>query len=142
MLEFRVGNNFSGCFPTDNGVPQGSILSPLLFSILMMGLPKFDQIHVLQYADDLSIFTVDDSLDSAVDRIQDSISRLNTWLHSIGLNINESKTNFMIFTRIRITQVPTLSLNNTNINFITTIKFLGVFLDGPQPLHGTSMYPI
>ena len=127
----RIGNNFSDVFPMVNGVPQGSILSPLLFSVLMMGLPTFDQSHVLQYADDLSIFTVDDSLDSAVDRIQDSISRLNSWLHRIGLNINEGKTNFMIFTRKKITRVPNISLNNTNLNFVTSFKFLGVFLDGP-----------
>ena len=127
----RIGCNFSECFPMVNGVPQGSILSPLLFSILMMDLPKYDLTHVLQYADDLSIFTVDDSIDSAVVRIQDSISRLNTWLRGIGLNINESKTSFMIFTRKKLTRIPTLSLNNTDINFVTSFKFLGVFLDGP-----------
>ena len=50
----------------ENGVPQESILSPLLFSILLIGIPQSDRTHTLQYADDLSRFTVDDSMDSAI----------------------------------------------------------------------------
>ena len=54
----RIGNSYSDDYPINNGVPQGSIISPILFSILLIALPQFDKTHTLQYTDDLSIFTL------------------------------------------------------------------------------------
>ena len=63
--------------------------------------------------------------------MQRSVSKLHIWLESIGLNVNQNKTSFMIFTRKKFSRIPSLSVNNININFVTSIKFLGVYLDGP-----------
>ena len=99
MFNVRIGSKVSGLRSINNGVPQGSILSPLLFSILQLAIPPLDKTHILQYADDLSIFVVDKSLDEALYTIQSSIDKLNRWYQSIGLKINQSKIKFMIFTR-------------------------------------------
>ena len=127
----RIGNTFSDPKPMSNGVPQGSTLSPLLFSLLQLDIPDLENTHILQYADDLSIFVMENSIDVAVRKIQNSINRINNWYKNIGLNINYNKTNFMVFTRKKLTRLPTLTLNNTDIQFVTSTKFLGINLDGP-----------
>ena len=127
----RIGNKFSDSKSMNTGVPQGSILSPLLFSILQSDLPNMEDTHILQYADDVSIFVMDNSIESAVRKLQNSIDTLSDWYRNIGLNINQNKTNFMVFTRKKIARIPTLTLNNANIQFVTSTKFLGVYLDGP-----------
>ena len=70
-------------------------------------------------------------IDSAVRKIQNSINFLNDWYKDIGLNINQNKTKFMVFTRKKLTQLLTLTLNNNNIQFVTSVNFLGINLDGP-----------
>ena len=127
----RIGSQFSEQKQMTTGVPQGSILSPLLFSLLQLDLPNLEDTHTLQYADDISIFVMEKSIDAAIRKIQSSINKLNKWYKNIGLNINQNKTKFMVFTRKKLKLFPTLTLNNNNIQFVTSTKFLGVYLDGP-----------
>ena len=54
----KVGNSYSSSHPVDMGIPQGSIVSPLLFNILIHDLPKYihKSVNLVQYADDLAIW--------------------------------------------------------------------------------------
>ena len=103
----------------------------MLFSILQLDFPNLDNTHILQYADDISIFVTDNSIDTAITKIQNSINTLSNWYKNIGLNINQNKTKFMVFTRKKLTRLPSLTLNNNDIQFVTSLKFLGINLDGP-----------
>ena len=49
----KVNNSYSQKYPISTGVPQGAILSPLLFNILMSDLPAHRDVHCLMYADDI-----------------------------------------------------------------------------------------
>ena len=127
----RVGNSFSDEHDVKCGVPQGSILSPLLFILLLCNFPSMQDVHTLLYADDLSLFVVESSIDIAVAKIQRAINAVNSWLISIGLKISHQKSNFMVFTRKRLTVVPSVFLGNQRIEMVTVLKFLGIYFDAP-----------
>ena len=84
----RVGSVFSESRDILNGVPQGSILSPLLFSCLLSDIPSFDNVHKILYADDLSLFTMGKDVHSVVDQMQAALDRLSLWLLEWGLVVN------------------------------------------------------
>ena len=132
QFNVRIGSDYSDLRNMSNGVPQGSILSPLLFSILQFDLPNLDDTHILQYADDISFFVMEKSMDLAIQKVQNSINILNAWFNNIGLKISNEKTKFMVFTRKRITRHPKLTICNKDIKFVTSTNFLGITLDGPH----------
>ena len=131
LFNVRVGSVYSEPRDILNGVPQGSILSPLLFSCLLSDIPSFDGVHKILYADDLSLFAMGRDVDSVVNQMQVALNRLSLWLMEWGLVVNPAKSSTMFFTRKKITNLPRLVLDEVNIPLVTTHKFLGMYLDAP-----------
>ena len=127
----RIGNTYSETYNITTGVPQGAILSPLLFSILLSNPPLVDDVHSLFYADDISLFSIADDISTAIHKLQEAINKYSNWLTNLNLMLNPGKSKYMIFTRKKITNPPILKLNNNSINLVTTHKFLGLTLDAP-----------
>ena len=127
----RIGNTISSSSQTKRGVPQGSVLSPLLFLVLLANLPVTQDTKNLMYADDLSIFSMSTSYEIAQRNIQNALNRINDFLKSIGLKINPNKSVLMLFSRKKISTPPFVTLNNTQIKQTSTFRFLGVTLDAP-----------
>ena len=79
------------------GVPQGSILGSLLFSIYMNGLPNVVQICELNlYADDIEMHCNDANLASTEHDLQPDIQSVNSWLCVNLLTLNIRKSNVML----------------------------------------------
>jgi hypothetical protein len=81
-----------------SGVPQGSILGPLLFNVFINNIADVVDSQILLYADDFKIYS---RIDHAVDylRMQDTIDEVVTWCNSNGLKLNKDKCCIMSFTR-------------------------------------------
>ncbi|KAL7291201.1 hypothetical protein TKK_0015042 [Trichogramma kaykai] len=114
------------------GVPQGSVLSPLLYAIYVSpvteGLPAC--VHVSQFADDLAIFTVSGDSDSCINTLEHSISTLDRNLVGLGLRIAPSKTNFIHFNRKKIAPGNRqINVGGLAVKSGNNIRFLGVILD-------------
>ena len=115
------------------GVPQGSVLGPLMFLIYINDLNsvlKYSK-HFL-YADDTVIFCSGDNQNAVENNLQQDLNSFGTWCKGNKLTINTKKSNVVTFgTRNRISKIRNLSLyvNNEKLLRVPFYKYLGVYLD-------------
>ena len=126
-----INNTDSPSKPIEYGVPQGSILGPLLFVIYINDLPEISVIaKFILYADDANIIVTGRSIDEAVSKINEVIAKLIKWVDSNGLALNLKKTIFMVFSRQRIDlDNVEIFMAGTKIERKTEARFLGVIMD-------------
>lgn len=113
------------------GLPQGSVLSPILYNIYTYDLEK--SIHfmcnILQYADDLTFYKISPNLFIAASAINNALRKLLAWLNSNGLELSPSKSKVVIFTRRRKLPDIQVKFGDEVIPIFKEVKFLGMFLD-------------
>ena len=128
----------SNVLPINTGVPQGSILGPLLFIIYINDFARASDIFdFICYADDTTLFSTLNKLVNAQNTDPDIIinmelSKINEWLEINKLSLNIAKSKFMVFHtqhKHRAIKPPVPKINNTNIEKVEQFQFLGLTLD-------------
>ena len=119
--------------PIKAGVPQGSILGPLLFLIYINDLPDGLKSSAKLFADDTSLFSVvEDKTKSAKD-LNDDLSTIKNWSNKWKMIFNPDPTKpaqEVLFSRKKTLDVqPVLSFNNIPLQRVNHQKHLGIFLD-------------
>ncbi|KAL5253023.1 hypothetical protein ACHWQZ_G015697 [Mnemiopsis leidyi] len=126
-----INGNCSESKQIEYGVPQGSILGPLLFVIYINDLPGICNLaKFILYADDANIIVTGSSMEKISRRVNQLISSLVEWVGANGLSLNVKKTCYMIFSRARLDLNNfTISIDNTILERKTSARFLGVIVD-------------
>ena len=113
------------------GVPQGSILGPLLFSLYKNDLGKIcSSTTSILFADDTNLFKSGSNFSDMQDELNTELSKISTWLKTNKLSLNIGKTRFMLFTnKKRMDHDLNIMTDGTKIEEVNKTKFLGVIID-------------
>ena len=129
----KVNSRTSTKATNSHGVPQGSILGPLLFLIFINDLPNMIELcGVSLYTDDTAIFYFSDDIDDVRLSIQHDLQSVSVWMKENRLSLNIKKTKFMqLGSKRHLNSVPTISvsLNGERISNVQEFKYLGLILD-------------
>ena len=132
LFKVRVGSTFSDFFEQESGVPQGSILSPALFSIKINNIIK----SVLQgtdsslFVDDFALVIKGKSLKFLERNMQLCINSVQKWVGENGFKFSTSKTQAIHFYNSNeFHPDPDVYLGKERINSVKEAKFLGMIFD-------------
>ena len=125
-------DTMSDTLEISTGVPQGSVLGPLLYLIYINDIAKSsDSFDFICYADDTSLSSIINYFNSTDNSIENNINnelaKVNDWLKINKLSLNIDKTKFMIFHNYQqqIT-VPNISIDNVAIECVPNFNFVGI----------------
>ena len=125
-----VNNSDSSMTKITYGVPQGSILGPLLFIIYINDIPEISTIaKFILYADDVNIIVTANTIEEVYNQIVSLIDNLEDWVHCNGLTLKLKKTKYLIFSRSKVALPCPLNISQTPIERKTETRFLGVIVD-------------
>ena len=132
--QFTVINGVSSdTKPVTCGVPQGSVLGPLLFLLFINDIQFCTSKDITRlFADDTGIFVHGNTLQSALKSAQEELDKLEKWFKANKLTLNVKKCAYIIFRgrNKRIPDVlPNLCINRQEIERVETFKYIGLHLD-------------
>ena len=118
----------------NSGVPQGSILGPLLFLLYINDLPNCLEFSTPgMFADDTQLSVAATNLGELEQLLNRDITNLDIWLRANRLAANATKTLFMVIaSNYKLNQLafnPNIKLNQKTIRQVTKAKLLGVSID-------------
>ena len=134
---------YEGCksdlYHVVNGVPQGSILGPLLFIVLMNDMPTIvGKCKILMYADDTVLFYREKDSTAIQDVLTNEADRVASWVRENNLALNLKKEFVLYGSHQKLSRMSKceITINNSVINESSAYCYLGITLDNHLTLQG------
>ena len=133
-IQVRVGVETSDPLNLENGCPQGSVLSPILFNVIINTLQESLEkltISLSQYADDAAVWRANTNLNLALKQVQKALNEIEAWAIAWGFKVSTAKTKAILFSKCRKIDDSNLKLElfGNKIEFVDKTSFLGMTLD-------------
>ena len=129
-----IEHQASGPLTTQLGVPQGSVLGPILFLFFINDLPNISEIlNTILFADDSTLSIVGKTFRQLCELANVELHKFNDWCLANRLSVNSSKTFYMIFSRTKVIEsIPLVIKSGYTYDVIKRVdntKFLGVYFN-------------
>lgn len=114
------------------GVPQGSVLGPLLWNIMYDGVLRLalpQGVKIFGFADDIALVTVAKHIHEIETATNEAVAKIKDWLVSAGLELADHKTEAVLITSRKTIEYVNIRVGNQNIRSKEAIKYLGVMID-------------
>ena len=109
------------------GIPQGSILGPILFLLYINDLANVsNKLKCILFADDTNVFYSDKCLKDVYKVMNDELNNMNNWFKVNKLSLNIDKTKYMIFMKKIGLLEHNIIIDQINVERVTVAKFLGI----------------
>ena len=125
----QIHSDRSSRQPLSYGVPQGSVLGPLLFLIYINDMHKCTNLKLIHFADDSTAFMYHKDITYLTSFVNAELLKIDEWICSNRLSLNASKTFYSLFSNKKTISDPNIVMRNTIIARSSCQKFLGVQLD-------------
>ena len=142
MQYVNIDNFKSSTELINHGVPQGSVLGPLLFNLYINDIVNVGDAKKILFADDAVFYVTERSLEMCIVKIKQLIKELTEWLKNNKLVANVKKTKLMMITPRPCNDLPHIYFNGTKLEWVSSIKYLGVVIDNKLSFvpHATEVF--
>ena len=138
-LRVFVNGNISDTMPITSGVPQGSILGPLLFLIYINDFTQSSDFFSMRlFADDTSLTASAKNIDELLFEINKELPNIYDWLCANKLTLNLRKTKYLIFQprqKVDYNLLFPLSIAGQCVEQVSKIKYLIIYIDSHLSWH-------
>jgi len=131
LFYVKCSDDCSTLRPIQAGVPQGSVLGPILYVLFTSDIPIPRQSHsqIATFADDTAILASDCCLKAATIKLQNLVNEIIGWFNRWNMHINEEKTVQVTYTsKSNLTHYP-ININNKQVQISNHAKYLGMHID-------------
>lgn len=128
----NIGGILSSTRPIKAGVPQGAILSPLLYNLYTSDMPLSANVKTAVFADDTLLYSTHSDIQISTMNVQESLDNLINWFTKWRIAINPNKSESKIFTLRRPNDPQNLVILGEEISWNPpdqAIKYLGIYFD-------------
>lgn len=127
----RVGNSLSSQKLIRAGVPQGTVIAPLLYSLYTADIPRYPNTNFGQYADDTVLYASSYYVNIANKQLKYHLLRLLPYFEKWKIKINSTKTEQLLLTQkiSNVTVHEPLKIDGTAIQPKSCVKYLGIKID-------------
>lgn len=127
-FQVKVDEALSDFHPIQAGVPQGSVLGPILYLIFTADIPQTNDTLLATFADDTAIMSTNADPTEASHKLQLHLDLLQKWFVKWKIKVNNSKSAHITFT-LKKSTCPRVCFNQAPIPVKTEVKYLGLHLD-------------